>query len=49
MIVFHEDTINYKSFVAFTQYLSVLKDAVVEKCEKKGGKGKKTEKGKQVY
>ena len=47
--VFHEDIINYKSFVAFPQYLSVLKDTVVEECEKKGGKGKKAEKGKKVY
>ena len=46
--VFHED-INYKSFVAFPQYLSVLKDTVVDECKKKGGKGKKAEKGKKVY
>ena len=47
--VFHKDIINYKSFVAFPQYLSVLKDTVVEECEKKGGKGKKAEKGKKIY
>ena len=47
--VFHEDIINYKSFVAFLQYLSVHKDTAVEECEKKGGKGEKAEKGKKVY
>ena len=43
--VFHQDIINYKSFVVIPQYLSVLKDTVVDECEKKGEKGKKAEKG----